>query len=175
MAIDLCGLSPSRKNKPLVNEAWGLPWDPLSHRYSILFEMHDRSLWERRGPEYVELLRNSHAPIYMQRVEPDIPQSMEYPLAEAIELGGDYFNSSIAYMLAYAAIEGHDVDIYGVDNHTDEEWWFERPCNEYWIGMLRGLGCAVRIHPDSSLTKFAPDIKFGDEVIHYEKRYGWLT
>jgi hypothetical protein len=137
--------------------------------------MHDRSLWERRGHEYLDYLRGCDAPIYMQRVEPDIPMSREFPLERAIALGGDYFNSSIAYMLAWCALEGADVDIYGVDNHSDEEWWFERPCNEYWIGVLKGMGRDVWIHPESSVTKFMPDIKFGDEVIHYVRRYGYVA
>lgn len=110
----------------------------------------------------------------MQKVEPDIPMSREFPLAEAIELGGDYFNSSIAYMLALAALESHDVDVYGVDNHTHEEWWFERPCNEYWIGLMRGRGQKVWIHPASSVTRFMSEIMFGDERINYCTRYGWL-
>lgn len=167
-------MSPSARVAPTDVESYGLPWSGYSHRYSVHFEMHDRSLWERRGPEYLEALRDSPVPVYMQRVEPDIPQSVAFPLDDAIALGGDYFNSSIAYMLALAALMGHDVNVYGVDNHTDGEWWFERPCNEYWIGLLRGQGRRVWVHPDSSLLRFMPDIHFQGETQHYRQRYGWL-
>lgn len=172
--VQIHGLSPSHKTAPYADERWGLPWSPLSPRYCIQFEMHDRSLWEQRGPEYVESLRRMEVPIYMQDVQPDIPMSRRFPLEEAVALGGDYFNSSIAYMLALAALEGCDVELYGIDNHTRDEWWFERPCNEYWIGLMRGRGLDVWIHPASSLTRFMPDIKFLDDVQHYEGRYGWL-
>lgn len=147
----------------------------MAHRYRRYFEMHDRSLWERRGEEYVEYLRNTDVPIYMQKVEPDIPASVEFPLKECIaEIGADYFNSSIAYMLALAIHEGHDMDIWGVDNNPFEEWAFERPCNEYLIGFAKGKGLDVWIHPSSSLLRFTPDILYLDQRQKYVGRYGWL-
>lgn len=174
MRVQINGLAPSSKAAPRSDRAYGLPWSGLSHRYHVLFEMHDRSLWEQRGPEYLDYLKSLEVPVYMQRVEPDIPMSREFPLHDAIHLGGDYFNSSIAYMLAFAALEGADVDIYGVDNHTHEEWWFERPCNEYWIGFMRGRGQEVWVHPSSSVTRFMREIMFLGERVKYRSRYGWL-
>lgn len=175
MTVQICGMAPSRKAIDLGKEAWGLPWDPLSHRYSVWFEMHDRSLWSRRGHEYIETLRTSEVPIYMQRHYDDIPASVAFPVEQVAEvIGADYFNSSIAYMLGLAILQSRDIEVWGVDNHTDSEWWFERPCNEYLIGVARGKGLNVWIHPDSSLTKFMPDIHFNGEIQHYKGRYGWL-
>lgn len=173
--IQICGLASSCKQAPIVDEAWGLPWSPLSHRYSVWFELHDRSLWERRGEAYVQSLRDSEVPIYMQRVEPDIPMSREYPLHEVVEcIGADYFNSSIAYMVGLAILQGRDVELWGVDCHVYEEWAFERPCNEYLIGVARGKGLKVWVHPNSSLLRFTPDILYMNERQYYRGRYGWL-
>jgi hypothetical protein len=174
--IEICGLAPSEKRKPhpSENEAWGLPWSPLAHRYSRWFEMHDRSLWERRGPKYLDILRNAEVPIYMQREEPDIPNSVCFPLDQAIEIGGDYFNSSIAYMLALAAVEGHGVELWGVVNSIHDEFAYERPCNEWWLGIIKGRGADVWVHPDSYILKFMPHILFLDERQKYIGRYGWL-
>lgn len=175
--IEICGLAPSEKLKPHPSEgeAWGLPWSPYAHRYTRYFEMHDRSLWERRGEEYVEYLRTTEVPIYMQKVEPDIPSSVEFPLQDAIEMVGDYFNSSIAYMLALGILEGHDMDLWGVDNSPFEEWAFERPCNEYLIGIAKGRGLNVWVHPSSALLRFTPDILYLDQRQNYHRRYGWLA
>ena len=173
--IQICGMAPSRKGIDLSKEAWGLPWDPLGHRYSRWFEMHDRSLWERRGPEYLELLQTSEVPVYMQQHYDDIPASVAFPVEHVAEvIGADYFNSSIAYMLGLAILEAQNIEIYGVDNHTDGEWFYERPCNEYLIGIARGRGLNVWIHPDSSLCKFMPNIHFNGEIQTYRGRYGWL-
>ena len=170
--IQIAGMSPSASEVDFSQECGGLPWG--SQAYSLWFEMHDRSLWERRGDVYLQTLKDSCVPIYMQRVEPDIPMSREYPLDRVASVTGDYFNSSIAYMLALAVYENRDIRLYGVDNHTDEEWWFERPCNEYLIGLAKGRGLDVWVHPDSSLLKFQPTVRFGDEVQNYRGRYGYL-
>lgn len=152
-----------------------MPWSQVSHRYTKLFEMHDRSLWERRGEEYLDLLKSSDVPIVMQQQYEDIPNSVPFPLQDAIVEFGDYFNSSIAYMLALAILEGHDeIEIYGVDNLTDSEFAYERPCNEYFIGMAKGMGLDVKIAEGSHLLKFHPDIQFNDTTIHYRGRYGYL-
>jgi hypothetical protein len=172
--IQIVGMAPSEREADPLEDSWGLPWGPLPYRHCAWFEMHDRSLWERRGADYLALLRDSDVPIYMQRQEPDIPMSRAYPLGPVSKLTGDYFNSSIAYMLGLAILERRDVMIYGVDNHTEDEWAYERPCNEYLIGVARGRGLKVWIHPESSLCRFSPNVKFGDEVQTYKGRYGYL-
>jgi hypothetical protein len=122
----------------------------------------------------VEYLRTTDVPIYMQSVQPDIPASVEFPLQDVVAVTGDYFNSSIAYMLALAIVEGHDMDIWGVDNSPFEEWAFERPCNEYLIGLAKGKGLDVWIHESSALLRFHPDILFMDKRQNYVQRYGYL-
>lgn len=175
--IIICGLSPSRKEVDHENtEAviYGLPWDQLSHRYDVLFEMHDRSLWERRGEDYVQSLRDLDCPVIMQEEHAEIEFSMQYP-QQLLEPRWDYYNSSIAYMLSYAITNDPDkISIYGVDNHTDEEWFFERGSNEFWIGVAKALNIEVWIHPTSSLMKFSPDVMYLTERVHYGKRYGYL-
>lgn len=168
--LQIVGLSPSHKKIDPNKESWGLPWNPLSHRNSRWFELHDRSLWERRGPEYLELLQNADVPIYMQKAHDDIPMSVEFPLLP----DRDYYCNSIAYMLDLAIRERRDIEIWGVDVHTDEEWWFERPCLEWWLGMAKGQGLGVWVHADSSLLKPELEIMFLDERQRYKGRYGWL-
>ena len=173
--VQICGLSPSYKRAPVTHEAWGLPWSPLNHRYSVWFEMHDRRIWEKRGPEYLDLLRMADVPIYMQQEWEDIPNSVEYPLISVIsDVGCDYFQSSIAYMLGLAVFEHKDIELYGVDNHEGDEFALERPCNEYMLGVAVGRGLQVWVHDSSSLLRFAPENAYLDDVVTYKPRYGWL-
>lgn len=173
--VQVVGMAQSERDASPDVESWGLPWGPAPHRHSVWFEMHDRSLWERRGDAYLQQLRESDVPVYMQRIEPDIPMSREYPLQDVIKaVGTDYFNSSIAYMLGLAIYHVRDIFVYGVDNHSHEEWMYERPCNEYLLGVARGAGLGVWVHPDSSLLRFMPSVKFGGEVQQYVQRYGYL-
>jgi hypothetical protein len=170
MTIQVCGMSPSRKKMDLVGEAWGLPWDPYSYRYSIWFEMHDRSLWEKRGPEYLRLLQKADVPIYMQKEYADIPNSVQFPIGDT-----DYYSSSIAYMLDMAIRQLPErLEVWGVDNHPGDEWADERPCNEFWLGYAKASGIDVWVHPESSLLKPTLTNKFNDEIVNYTGRYGWL-
>lgn len=67
-----------------------------------------------------------------------------------------YFNSTVAYAIALAALEGHDMTIYGADfiypeaqaNPLVEKG---RGCCEFWIGMATGIGLEVRVTNTSTL------------------------
>ena len=86
----------------------------------------------------------------MQEAYDEIPNSTEYPLGAVSELVGDYYNSSIAYMLGLAIYEGYDkIALWGVDligqggwGHADE-YMDERPNVEYLLGFARGKGIDV--------------------------------
>jgi len=55
-----------------------------------------------------------------------------------------YVTNSIAYMIVWAldmVIENDAYDelhMYGIHLETDTEWQYERPCNEWWLGVLAG-------------------------------------
>jgi len=180
--VAICGMGPSRKrlNCEVVQseggEVFGLPWDPLSHRYDVHFEMHDRSIWETRGEEYLAQLQESPTPTLMQAEYEDIRNSVEYPLGEVIaRLGRDYFACSPAYMIGYAMLcNPRRVSIWGVDYANPEQWMYEKPCLEYMIGLLIGRGVDVFVPPESTLLSFHPDIEYNGQVIHYGERYGYL-
>ena len=155
---------------------WGLPWDAYAHQYDRLFEMHDRSLWERRGPEYLERLQDLYVPIYMQRYQKDVPASKAYPLARTNALVGDYYGSSIAYMLALAILEKAErISIWGVQLDAASIFGHERPNLEYLIGFARGRGIAVDVAQPSALLTHRPENEFLDKAVAYPTRYGWLA
>ena len=135
------------------------------------FEMHDKRLLgsehSKRGPDYPQRLRDCKC-LYTQE---------NYPFeAVAQTIGKDYWNSSIAYMMALAIHEGAEqISIYGVDMDGTDEYSYQRPNMEYLIGIARGKGIRVYIPHQSALCRFEPKgVKFYDHEPTYVNRYGWL-
>lgn len=151
----------------------GLPWDGDSQRYDYWVEMHDRSLWERRGEQYIKRLQESTIPIYMQEVYEDIPMSRKFPFH--CMPSSFYYNSSPAYMLALCLQHcASGVEIFGVNLRDEEEYAYQRPNIEYIMGYLEGKLCRVNVHGDSSLKEFYPNILFNGEMQCYNEKYGYL-
>ena len=153
-------------------EKWGLPWDDAGWpKMSRHFEMHDMRLlmsdYSRRKEGYFDRLKDCPA-LYTQE---------NYPFEAVGEsIGQEYWNSSIAYIMAMAIHEGaKEIAIYGVDMSGSDEYGYQRPNMEYLIGLARGKGVKVTIPKESELCKFQPTgIKFYDYIPNYIDRYGWL-
>lgn len=175
--VAIVGLSPtSHDDAPWDDpewEIWGLPWDPgYWRRYDRHFEMHDWSLAQSRGLEYIDNLMECPR-LYMQ--ERYVPNATKYPLEDVIDtIGRDYFNSSPAYMFALALHECVDrIGLWGVDLAIDTEYAYQRPNMEWLIGLAEGQGVDVVI-PNSALMTFNGDIPFNGVPQQYVGRYGWL-
>ena len=175
--ILIMGMSPDRveayKNREEYELILGLPWDGDWARFDVLFEMHDRKLWERRGESYLERLRDAPQPIYMQQAWEDIPTSTGFTFLNKPQAW--YYNSSIAYMMAHAIMaRPARIDIAGVALRDTEEYAYQRPNMEHLIGYAEGMGIKVEILGDSCLKEFCPNILFLDELQTYKERYGYL-
>lgn len=186
MAIDHVVIIGLGKNKELAldikgAELWGLVWDSEWAKYDRLFEMHDLNLIRSikcRPSGYEDKLRECWQPLYMQEYYKDIPNAIKYPFKQVIEYTGDYFNSSIAYMLALAiSNEIPVITILGVNMLDAEEYRYQKPNLEYLIGLASGIGLQVNLDEQSGLCQFNPKgIKFGNEYVTYKERYGqWLS
>ncbi len=113
---DLCG---ARINLPDIAKEGRLRW----------FEQHMRHEIENdpnviaRHPHHLQKMRDFGAmgvPIYMQEVQPDVPNSVRFPIEEATRMFGDYWTNSISYMIALALMEGFkEVGLYGVNMAQD--------------------------------------------------------
>ena len=197
MNVAIVGLAPSTHDDAPYDdpnwEVWGLPWDEDRWPYfDRLFEIHPLELLKkpeaRRRPGYLDRLRSLTAPLFMQSRYSEIPNAIPYPVERVIsELGKDYFNSSIAYLMALAITEGADrIGIWGVDMADLEsspgdpsyisEFSYQRPNLEYLIGFARGRGIFVDIPDRSPLTKFHGEgIPLGVMYPSYPIRYGYLN
>ncbi len=153
-------------------ELWGMNRlhdivDPtLFHRW---FQLHPRSVWDTpaRAKEVSTYKLGLH-PVFMHEHYEDIPASVPFPKAlieqrfnrylpalpdGGVRLGGEsYQSTSVTWMIALALLEDFsEIHIYGVDMVTDEEYGYQRPCCEYWIGLAAGLGKRLVIPADSAL------------------------
>ena len=125
---------------------------------NILMRRHDPIFRGQNVGEYVAQLgqwaNEINCPVYMQKVWPEVPTSMVYPLKAMIEKYGNYFTNSISYMLALAIHEGfEEIHVYGVDMAVDTEYHHQRPSCEYFLGLAQGMGIKTYIPDTADLLK----------------------
>lgn len=160
MKVAVIGLAQSSRHLiPWNNpewELWGLTWDSERYRFHRAFEMHDMaSLRKQYQPLEPYLEKVGHcARVYMHEACPELANSVAYPFEEVVSVCGDYFESSIGYMLALAITEGaKEIAVYGVNMSSEGEYIHQRPNCEYLIGLAKGRGINVFIPPMSPLLK----------------------
>ena len=97
-----------------------------------------------------------------------------------------YATNSIAYMILWALdkyIETNDFDelhLYGIHLETNTEWQFERPCNEYWLGVLTGYAMSkgkrgiIYLPPHSDVLRSYHEYGFADIEVKRQKYQGKL-
>jgi len=115
------------------------------------------------SPEFATFLKDHKGPVFMSEVQPDIPSSVRIPFEALIEKYGPYFwTSTIAYMLAIAidtlqerAQRGEQVAIglWGVDMSANEEWSYQRPACQHFIGLAKSLGIQIVLPAETDLMR----------------------
>jgi len=118
------------------NSKWCLRWDAV-------FQMHEPEIYKghnTKDAHHWEWLQQKHGkPVYMQEVDPDVPDSVRFPIEDALEVTQeDYFASTFAYMAALALMQDYGyVEIHGIElSHS--EYQYQAECWRYWIGVLKG-------------------------------------
>jgi len=124
----------------VFNEAANSTW---CKRWDAVFQMHEPEIYighNTKDPKHWEWLQKEHGkPVYMQEIDSLVPDSIRYPIEQAVELTGeDYFSTSFAYMAALAILQDYEyIEIHGVEmSHSEYEYQAE--CWRYWIGFLKG-------------------------------------
>jgi len=138
------------------NEGYVLPFP----RIARWFQLHNYQTFSRENNQndlnhYAWLKSVTDFPIYMQRVYPNIPMSVQYPIDAIVEYFGlPYFSSTFAYMIALAIYEGYEwIGHYGFEMATDSEYFHQRPNAEYLIGWAKGKGIYVQSPVDGNLLR----------------------
>ena len=127
---------------------------PDFKRADLFFELHTEGYWGHK--DVTERLKKIKQPIYMQEKQAEFPNSIRYPI-EIIKQYRRYHTSSVSFMLALAyhsfLTTGNPkhVALFGLVMACDEEYGEQRPCCEYWLGVMEGAGIDIEIAPGSAI------------------------
>jgi len=109
--------------------------------------------------KYLQAINDLDIPVYMQKPLAPINASAKFPFREIMRFfKTQYFGCSFAWMIAFALYEhlqGNKIDtiaLLGVEL-TLQEYYFQRPSTEYWIGRAQGMGIQVKLYDTCNLLK----------------------
>lgn len=103
----------------------------------------------------------------------EIPLSEAFPLDRYVkEFGAPYFLNTIAYMIAYALLEGaEEIDLFGINQASSSEYFYEKASCEYLLGVAIGRGVKVTIHGEKS-ELLMNKARFGGSILYgYDASY----
>jgi len=114
----------------------------------------------------------------------EIPLSEAFPLEECVKVFGlPYFTNTISFMIAYALLKGAtEIDLYGINQASSSEYFYEKAGVEYWLGIANGLGVKITINGDKSellmnKSRFGGGLLYGynmdyNGILEAKKKFG---
>lgn len=181
----------------LVGCPWDDPtWEFWAHascaqivprqRVTLYMDVHPEHCFQKARKngfkDYYQWLQHQPTPILMQKHYKEIPQSIEYPLAEMKSAyPGLQFGSQVAYMIALALARGvTTIGLYGVEYSHGSEYRFQRGNAQLWIGIAIGRGVQVQVSPASTLLREREDYAYEthatrEKVAAWVAECGWKT
>ncbi len=152
MKIILIGKSNGWNKAPSDGESWGVHSVCLKRKVSMVWDMHriDEIKTEEQE-KIIKYVNDNEVPYMTLKKHDNISTSIKFPLEEMPLI---YAECSMAYMIWYAYYIGAtEIDVYGVQLGSEEEYHTQRPSVEYWVGYVRGKGVIVTIHGSSTICR----------------------
>lgn len=134
---------------------------PQIKKMDAVFEVHLKSIWEKEiNPMTNKPIimsandRNDVKTVFLHNVDSEISKSVEFPRDELEkkykkyipESDMFYATNSIVWMIILGIEYGYqEIHMYGVHLECDQEWAFERPCVEFWMGIAAGMGIKINV------------------------------
>ncbi len=159
--IAICGTAPSScRDAPYEDESWEI-WTlgcnvEQGRRITKLFELHtqyvleEANSWTGLKPYLEKMGENT----ILGHPNQHLPNATMFPKDELIKKFGNYFTSSIAWMIGYAILQKPDViGLWGIDMMGEEEYANQRPCCEYLLGIARGMNIPIIIADESPILR----------------------
>jgi hypothetical protein len=132
----------------LFNEAAQKP--EIYRRWDAILQLHLPEVYSSPNNwvnlNHWEWLQQDHGPnktIWMQKADPRVPNSREYPLDAVLHKihPFKYLRSTPAMALGLAAFYGFDVvALYGSELTSNTEYGYQATNMAFWIGFLKGQG-----------------------------------
>jgi len=113
------------------------------------------------SPEFHTFLAQHKGPVFMSGKVPSIPNSVRLPYEQLIRKHGHYFwASTVCYMLAMAIDQRPKaIGLWGIDMSASEEYDYQRPAVQHFLGMAMALGIEVVVPPESDIMR--PSTMYG--------------
>jgi hypothetical protein len=143
----------------VFNEAANAEW---CKRWDVCFQLHKPKIYtdinNLKDPKHWEWLQIDHKKtIYMQTVDPLVPNSIRYPLefieqmfTENLTYNGEEqhnIRATLCYAIALALYQGvESIDIYGVELDNSAEYRSQQNNFAFWLGVARGCRIPVNLH-----------------------------
>lgn len=115
------------------------------------------------SPEFHQFLREHKGPVFMTLKQPDIPSSVEIPYRDLVATYGPYFwTSTLAYMIAMAIEalkprrerdEKVAIGLFGIDMSASEEYAYQRPGCQHFVGVAKAMGIDIVLPLESDLMR----------------------
>ncbi len=123
--------------------------------------------------QVIERINRMRVPLIAPYKYAEIPLSEAFPLEECRkEFGAPYFSNTIAYMIAFALLKGaKEIEIFGVNQASSAEYFYEKAGVEYWLGICVGRGVKVIINGERS-ELLGNKRRFGGNLLYgYQQTY----
>lgn len=107
-----------------------------------------------RPEGHVEWLAQQSIPVILQAAQPAVPRGIVFPREAIVQRFGRWFDSTPAWMLAHALMDGYkEIHIYGIHLATEWEYQKQKPNLSFLCGVAVGMGVTLVIPPGSPLLR----------------------
>lgn len=147
-------------------------------KYDRWFELHDIDYLKSIKVEKQHLwnMKDAGNKLTLIKPHPDFPEANIYPHEQIIAEFGKYFTSSIAYQIALAIYQGaEEIGLWGIDMMGEEEYAYQRPCVEFYLGIAIARKIKITIAEQSPILRCTH--LYGEDtaqVREFEGRYSEL-
>ena len=185
MRVNILGCAPGWQDAPMDNgERWGINDNhKVIPNLDLIFDCHNlkrvlkgKEILGRRSKEevreHLKLLKKKGIPAFSTREFKNIPNIKRYPLEEIVNhFGTDYFGAGPDYALAYAIYKGFtEIHIYGILMVVGDEYTWQKPTFEHWVGVAIGRRIKIKVHDDTpdrlcTICKLPPGVLYGFRTV----------
>lgn len=171
--LALLGATSNLRYAPWHDPSWTLAAHPCcrpqcAREPDWYFDLHRPELFRtaKKGwtKDYYGWLKRLQTPIFMQKNWPDVPMSVQYPLARIQAEFRSYFTNQCAFMIALAMTEGvTHIGLFGCQYSHVTEHGVQRDSLTYWLGRFEQAGGTVVLPPVENSLLCSPSLLYGYE------------
>lgn len=161
---------------PFEDDSWQI-WSlgrnyGLVPRQDVWFELHGLRELKAAGVvlKHFEHLKKLGSKLLIMNPEEELPEAQIFPKESIVNDLGEYFTSSIAWMVGLAIhIKADEIGVWGVNMSNPEEYLRQKGCCEALLKIAEERGIKITIPDGSPLLKgamYPNDIIFDLETRH---------